>query len=65
MPSSGPSYSEFLRAQAHGVLAMDFFTVDTVSLEQLFVIGLATREVRVLGVTDHPTGAFITRSPAS
>ena len=54
-----------MRAQAHGVLAMDFFTVDTVSLEQLFVIGLATREVRGLGVTDHPTGAFITRSPAT
>jgi putative transposase len=59
-----PRGSEFLRSQAHVVLAMDFFTVDTVWLKQLyvlFVIHLSTREVQVLGVTDHPTGAFVTQ----
>jgi putative transposase len=59
-----PTWSEFLRSQAHVVLAMDFFTVDTVALRQLyvlFVIHLSTREVQVLGVTDHPTGAFVTQ----
>jgi len=63
-PRSGPTWSEFLRAQAHGVLAMDFFTVDTVSFKQLyalFVIELSTREVHILGVTDHPTGALVTQ----
>jgi putative transposase len=64
VPRKGPTWSEFLRSQAPGVLAMDFFTVDTVRLRQLYVlfaIHLSTREVQVLGVTDHPTGAFVTQ----
>jgi hypothetical protein len=50
----GPSWSEFLKAQATTMLACNFFTVDTVLLKQfydLFFVELDTRKVFVTGVT--------------
>jgi putative transposase len=56
------TWRAFLRAQAAGIIATDFFTVETVrrkTLYVLFFIELHTRQVRVAGVTDHPNGAWV------
>jgi transposase InsO family protein len=61
---SGPSWSEFLRAQAHGMVACDFFTVETAWLRTLYVlffVELGSRRVHLAGVTANPDFAWMTQ----
>jgi putative transposase len=56
------SWAGFLRAQAASILECDFLTVDTLFLKRfyvLFFIELATRRVRLAGITTNPDGRWV------
>ena len=62
---SGPTWTQFLRAQAEAIVACDFFTMETIRLQTLYVlffIELSTRRTRCWGYgasrlsLGHPAG---------
>jgi putative transposase len=61
---AGPTWRQFLSAQAHAILAIDFAHVDTVFLSRLYILVViehGRRRVHVAGITAHPSGAWVTQ----
>ena len=62
---SGPTWKQFLTAQARGILAVDFVHMDTVLLRRIYsliVIEHGTRRVHLAGITANPDGAWTTQA---
>jgi hypothetical protein len=61
---TGPTWPQFLRSQAEAILACDFFTVDLLDGTQAHVLAViehATRRIRILGITLHPSREWTTQ----
>jgi putative transposase len=58
----GPGWAEFLRSQAQGILALDFFTADLLNGTKVYILAVIEhggRRVRVLGATEHPVQSWV------
>lgn len=62
---TGPTWAQFIRSQAKGIVATDFACVDTATLRRfhvLFFIEIGTRRVYLGGITTNPTGPWTTQA---
>jgi putative transposase len=58
----GPGWAQFLRSQAQGILALDFFTADLLNGTKVYVLAAiehGTRRIRILGATGHPVRSWV------
>jgi hypothetical protein len=58
----GPGWAEFLRSQAQGILALDFFTAGLLNGTKVYVLAVieqGTRRIRILGAAEHPVQAWV------
>ena len=56
------TWMQFLRLQAHSIYAMDFFTIDTIINQRLYVYFILyhkTREIVQFAITTNPTREFV------
>jgi transposase InsO family protein len=61
----GPTWKQFLTAQARGILAADFIPVDTVLQRRIYaliIIEHGARRAYLAGITAHPDGAWTTQA---
>ncbi|MGH3198814.1 MAG: integrase core domain-containing protein [Streptosporangiaceae bacterium] len=62
---TGPTWKQFLTAQARGIMAADFVHMDTVLLRRIYaliIIEHGTRRAHLAGITAHPDGAWTTQA---
>jgi putative transposase len=59
------TWADFLRAQANALLACDFLETVTLIGTRMYVLAViehASRRIRILGATAHPTAAWVAQA---